>query len=116
MQPIDFGTFEHPVEFLLQKQQLKIGRQHLDRLGGQFLAAFDVLNVIGSMVRHIVPLEYELLARGRRLTRRKILGNAEHLLESPCVIRRRRQKIFDDLMVAAWRHIDVLHISGHLTI
>ncbi len=68
------------------------------------------------MVRHVIPLERELLSGGRQFAGRKELRDAEHLLKSARVVPRRRQKILEDLMVPAEGQIDVLHVLGRLTI
>ena len=54
---IDLGTFERTVTFALRKKGLKVRRQHLDHLVGQFFARFDVLVTIGLMVCHVIPLD-----------------------------------------------------------
>ena len=40
----------------------------------------------------------------------------EHLFKTACVVARRRQQILPDLVIPTWGQIDVLDVSGHLTI
>jgi hypothetical protein len=109
-------SFERPVDFALSKKRLKVRRERLDGLVGQFLARLDVFGAIGAVVRHIVPLHRELFARRWRLAGGEELRDAEHLFKTARVVARRRQQILPDLVVPAWGQIDVLDVSGHLTI
>ncbi len=68
------------------------------------------------MVRHVAPLDCELVARQRRLAGGEELRDAEHLLKSARMVARRRQEIFYDPMVPARGQIAVLYIARSLTI
>jgi hypothetical protein len=109
-------SFKRAVDFTLSKKRLEVRRERLDRLVGQFFARFDVFGAIGAMVRHIVPLHRELFARRWRLARGKEFRDAEHLLETACVVAQRRQQVLSDLVVPARGQIDILDVSGRLTI
>ncbi len=113
---VHLGTFERAVVHSLCEQRMKIRRKRINCLVGQFFTALNVLVAVLGMVRHIVPLQRELIARGGLLARGKFLGDAKHLLETSRVVARRRHKIFDDLMVPARGQIDVLDVPGRLTI
>jgi hypothetical protein len=76
-----------------------------------FFTQLDVFGAIGEVLRHIVPLHRELFARRRRLA----VGE-EHLLETTHVVAWRRQQVLLDLVVPVRGQIDILDVSGRLTI
>jgi hypothetical protein len=116
MQPLDLVLFEHAVFFALSKKRLKVCRKRLDGLVGQYFARLDVFHAIGVVVRHIVPLNHELFARRWHLAREEEFRDAEHLLKMARVVAWHRQQVLPDLVVPARGQIDILDVSGHLTI
>ena len=113
---VHLGTFERAVVHSLCEQRLKIRRQRINCLIGQFFSASNVLEAVVAVERHVEPLQRELIARGELLARGKFLGDAQHLLKTSRVVARRRHKILNDLMVPARGQIDVLDVPGRLTI
>ena len=81
---------ERAVALFLSEESLKIFRQALDGLVGELFSARDELVAIGLVVRHVVPLDRELVARRQRLAGGEELRDAKHLLKSVRVVTRRR--------------------------
>jgi hypothetical protein len=85
---VHLGTFERAVVHSLSEQRLKIRRERINCLIGQFFTASNVLEAIVAMVRHVVPLQRELIARGGLLAGGQLLGDAKHLLKTSRVVAR----------------------------
>ena len=68
------------------------------------------------MVRHVVPLDRELVARRGCFVGGEELRDAKHLFESVHVVAWCYQKVLEDPMGPARGQIDVLNVSGRLTI
>ncbi len=77
---------------------------------------FDVFGAIGTVVLHIVPLNRKLFAQRWHLTKGEEFRDAEHLLKTARVVAWHHQQVLLDLVVLAWGQIDVLDVSGRLTI
>ncbi len=61
---VHLGTFACAIVHSLGELRLEIRRKRINHLVGQFFTASNVLEAVVAMVRHIVPLQRKLIARG----------------------------------------------------
>ena len=109
-------TFKRTVSDLLVVNGLKVGRQGLERLAFEYLAALDVLGSIEAVVAHVEPLHLEKRCWVGDVAGGKQLRDADDLVEASEMVRRCRLDIPEERFLAPRCQVDPLLVTGGVVI